>query len=189
MKGELRKKILNFRRNMSEIEAMNKSTKIAETLFDIPEFKCSRVIMLYIDFRNEVKTGEIIKLLLSQGKRVVIPITDIKNTKLIPSEIKEYPNDLVPGTWGIMEPKEDCIRPIKIEEIDFVVVPGVAFDTLGNRLGYGGGFYDRFLPQTKNGAVFAALAFELQIRDEVYPEVHDQRVHYVITEDRLIKTS
>lgn len=188
MKSELRKRILNSRRGMPEQELAEKSEKIAKSLFGLPSFIQAQVIMFYIDFRNEVQTGEMIKELLKQGKRVVIPITDTKNIRLIPSELKDFPGDLTSGTWGILEPKAEYVRPVEANEIDFVVVPGVAFDEKGNRLGYGGGFYDRFLPQTKEGTIYCALAFELQIQDEVYPEIHDQRVHYVVTEEQVIKT-
>lgn len=188
MKSELRMRVLNARKSMSEEELSQKSRKIGQALFELPSFKAAQTIMFYIDFRNEVQTGEMIKEVLRQGKRVVIPITDVKNTRLIPSELKDFPGDLTSGTWGILEPKADCVRPIDINEIDFVIVPGVSFDEKGNRLGYGGGFYDRFLPQTKEGTIYCALAFEMQIKEEVYPEVHDQLVHYVITEERVIKT-
>jgi len=113
-------------------------------------------------------------------------ITDRANTALIPSELKDFPGDLTSGTWGILEPKADRVRPVDPQEIDLVVVPGVSFDPNGNRLGYGGGFYDRFLLRTKPDTTFVALAFELQIRDDVHPEEHDHPVHYVITEDRVM---
>ncbi|MHB8170145.1 MAG: 5-formyltetrahydrofolate cyclo-ligase [Thermincolia bacterium] len=187
MKGELRKDILRSRRALSKEEVAVKSSKVAQWLFDLPEFNKARVVMFYLDFRNEVQTGEMINKALTMGKRVVVPITDTKNVKLIPSEIVDFPGDLVPGTWGILEPKEECVRPVAALEIDLVVVPGVAFDVKGNRLGYGGGFYDRFNSTIRLDTTLVALAFELQVQPDVYPEPHDYPVHYVITEDRLIK--
>ena len=108
---------------------------------------------------------------------MVVPITDKANKALIPSEIIHFPEDLRPGTWGILEPAPDKIRPVDPKELDLVVVPGVAFSPDGDRLGYGGGFYDRFLPRTKPETVFAALAFELQIRDNVFPGQYDCPMH------------
>lgn len=187
MKKELRKEIITTRMGQSDIEVAEKSAKVAERVKSLPEFQKADLVMFYIDFRKEVATGELIKYCLEHGKRVVIPITDTKNIRLIPSELRDFPGDLTAGTWGILEPKPDCVRPVESGEIDFIIVPGVSFDDKGNRLGYGGGFYDRFLPQTKPGATFAALAFELQIREDVCPEAHDFPVHYVITEDRTIR--
>lgn len=187
MKVELRKDILHTRRGMSKEEVTSKSQLISDKVLSLTEYKQAKVVMLYLDFRNEVVTTELLQKTLANGQRVVIPVTDIKNTALIPSEIINYPDDITAGTWGIPEPKSEALRPIEPTEIDIVIVPGVAFDVKGNRLGYGGGFYDRFLLRTKPGTIFVALAFELQIKDEVYPEKHDHPVHYVITEERVIK--
>ncbi len=187
MKKQLRKEIIAARMSQPDDVVAEKSARIAEKVKSLPEFQEAGLVMFYLDFRKEVATGELIKYCLEKGKRVVIPITDTKNTKLIPSELKDFPGDLTSGTWGILEPKPDRVRPVEPTEIDFVIVPGVSFDVKGNRLGYGGGFYDRFLRQTRPDTTFAALAFELQIRDNVYPEEHDYPVHYVITEERLIK--
>ncbi len=187
MKKQLRKEIIAARMSQPDDVVAEKSARIARKVKDLPEFQKAGLIMFYLDFRKEVATGELIKYCLESGKRVVIPITDAKNIRLIPSEIQDFPGDLTSGTWGILEPKPECVRPVAPVEIDFVIVPGVSFDVHGNRLGYGGGFYDRFLRQTRPDTVFAALAFELQVRDNVWPEAHDYPVHYVITEDRLIK--
>lgn len=187
MKKQLRKEIIAARMGQSDSEIAMKSARVAEHVKSLPEFQKAGLVMFYIDFRKEVATGELIKYSLEQGKRVVIPITDTKNIRLIPSELKDFPADLMSGTWGILEPKPECVRPVEPTEIDFVIVPGVSFDEKGNRLGYGGGFYDRFLRLTRPDTAFAALAFEMQIRDDVCPEEHDYPVHYVVTEDRIIK--
>lgn len=187
MKRELRKGIIKERMSLKPEEVKQKSELIANRLFSLEEFEISKTVMLYLDFRNEVATEAIIQECFSQGKRVLIPITQLEPPKLIPSELKDYPGDLTTGTYGILEPQKDKIRLVEPEEIDLVLVPGVAFDIKGNRLGYGGGFYDRFLNRTKPGTPFIALAFELQVRDEVYPEPHDHPVHYVITEERVIQ--
>jgi len=186
-KKQLRKEIISLRMSQPEEIVKEKSARIAEKVKGIPEFQKAGLVMFYIEFRNEVITSDLIKYCLENGKRVVIPITDTKNTRLIPSEIKDYPGDLTSGTWGILEPKPECVRPVEPKEIDFVIVPGVSFDEKGNRLGYGGGFYDRFLRLLRPEVSFAALAFELQIRDNVYPEAHDYPMRYVVTEDRVMK--
>ena len=185
IKKALREDVINKRMALSPVEVKQKSASIKDKVCAMDEFKDAQKVMLYVDFRNEVQTGEMIIQALKEGKRVFVPITDIKNRKLYPTEISKYPEDLVEGTWGILEPKKGSI--IEPDKIDLVIVPGVAFDNLGNRLGYGGGFYDRFLTKVKIGTPFVAIAYELQIVNNVYPEEHDQPVHYIVSEDRVIK--
>ncbi len=151
------------------------------------EYRQALAIMAYMDFRNEVRTGVLVEAAMATGKKVAIPHTDVAGYRLIPSLITNYPGDLRPGAWGILEPKPRSLRPLDPAEIDLVVVPGIAYDLQGNRLGYGGGFYDRFLQCTKPGAVYVAPAFELQLQPDVYPCSHDVPVHFLVTEDRLIK--
>lgn len=186
MKKELRKSIIQERLEMSSETVAVKSMLIANRLFGLKEFQHAKAIMSYVDFRNEVSTEAIITAALSLGKRVFVPVCEPEGLRLIPSEIKEFPDDLVPGTWGILEPRPDAFRPVDPMEIDLVLVPGVAFDRLGNRLGYGAGYYDRFLPRLREGTPLIALAFALQVRDEVYSEAHDCPVDMVITEEQVI---
>ena len=186
-KSELRKDVLKLRGAMSPEELKVKSDSVISRLQGLDEYRQARVVMAYVDFRNEVQTGALIESCLTGGKRICVPITDIAAKVLTPSEIKDFPGDLVPGAWGILEPRQECVRPLDPGEIDLVVVPGVAFDTNGDRLGYGGGFYDRFLPRTRTGTVFVALAFELQVRDNVYPGPHDCPMHILLTEERVLR--
>jgi len=165
-----------------------KSALILQKLLVMKEYLQAAALMVYLDFRNEVRTGALVADALDRGKRVAVPVTDVPGRRLIPSLLLNYPGDLAPGTWGILEPKSECVRPLEPAVLDLVIVPGVAFDPAGNRLGYGGGFYDRFLPRTRPDTVFVSLAFELQIRPDVCPGEHDCPVHCLITEDRVIDT-
>lgn len=185
-KNELRQSVIAARNRLAEEEIKDKSSAVASRFLELAEYLRAGTVMAYVDFRNEVQTGPIIRDALGKDKRVVVPITDVAGKKLTPSQIIDFPGDLAPGAWDILEPKPECVRPVPPEEIDLVIVPGVAFDTAGNRLGYGGGFYDRFLLTTGSGCVYAALAFELQIRPNVYPGEHDLPVHLLVTEDRVL---
>ncbi|MHB1043297.1 MAG: 5-formyltetrahydrofolate cyclo-ligase [Eubacteriales bacterium] len=187
-KSELRKIVVKERNTLSSSLVTQKSANITEKIMDLEEYRRAGTIMVYIDFRNEVETGGLIRAALADGKRVVVPVTDIPGKKLTPSRLLSYPGDLAPGAWGILEPRPEFLRPVSPEEIDLVVVPGVAFDGKGNRLGYGGGFYDRFLPRTRQGAAYLAPAFELQVKPDVYPGEHDCPVHILVTEERVIRT-
>jgi 5-formyltetrahydrofolate cyclo-ligase len=181
--------VLKARDALSPAAAAEKSARIVERLLGMDEYRRASTIMAYLDFRSEVRTGKLVEQAMADGKRVAVPVTDVAGRRLTPSLLEDFPGDLQPGAWGIPEPGPGRLRPLDPLELDLVIVPGVAFDGEGNRLGYGGGFYDRFLPRTGPGTVFVALAFELQIRPGVNPGAHDVPVHYIITEDRLIKTN
>lgn len=186
-KKELRKNIINQRLALSAPEVAEKSAAIARGILNLKEYRLAKTIMAYVDFRNEVQTGEFIEKAMADGKRVAVPLTDIRGKRLIPSLLVDFPGDLAPGLYGIPEPKEDCLRPLDPKELDMVIVPGVAFDKKGNRLGYGGGFYDRFLPRTRTGCLWLSPAYELQIQPGVYPGEHDIPVHVIVTEKNVIK--
>lgn len=186
-RSEIRRDILKARLSMSQERVLEKSKTIMDSILASGIYRKSSHIMVYVDFRNEVGTESLIIHALAAGKRVSVPITDIKGKRLTPSELLYYPGDLKPGAWGILEPQESCARPVDPGELDLVIVPGVAFDAGGNRLGYGGGFYDRFLPRTRPGTVYLAPAFELQMVENVFPGTLDVPVHIIFTEERLLK--
>ena len=181
-KHEIRKRILAKRESLTLQQIQVKSKSIETKLFALAEYRQAGTVMAYVDFRGEVQTGGILTHILAQNKRLFLPVTDVPGKKLLPAEVVNLTDDLAAGTWGITEPKAHCRPLAKPEEIDLVIIPGVAFDTLGNRLGYGKGFYDRFLPNLKENAVLVALAFEEQITDNIYPEDDDVPVHLLITE-------
>ncbi|GAV21965.1 5-formyltetrahydrofolate cyclo-ligase [Carboxydothermus pertinax] len=181
----LRKEILNKRAGQLPEEIEEKSAKILQLLKSFRDYQQSRTVMVYLDFRGEVRTREIIKDLWAHGKRVVIPVTILSEKKLLPVYLWDF-GDLMEGTYGILEPKEEKRQVVALEEIDLILVPGVAFDLKGNRLGYGAGFYDRFLSKLRPGVKKVALAFELQIVPKIVSGPHDIPMDYIITEERLI---
>jgi 5-formyltetrahydrofolate cyclo-ligase len=132
-----------------------------------------------------VDTGGLIKAALLAGKRVALPVTDTRRKEIYPRIVIRYPEDLTAGPFGIAEPRSSC--PVaEPGEIDLIVVPGVAFDAKGFRLGYGEGYYDRFLPLT-NG-VSVGIAYNFQLVNTVFPEEHDWPVDFVVTEESTIET-
>jgi 5-formyltetrahydrofolate cyclo-ligase len=188
-KKELRKSVLDLRKSLSPEKVRVDSQKIFNKLCSIESFLAGNIIMSYVSFGNEVSTLDFIARCLSVGKRICVPLitrgSDGKKT-MIPSEIFSIEDDLAPGTMGILEPVEGRIRKLEPEEIDLVIVPGIIFSTDRYRIGYGGGYYDRFLPALRNDCLKAGVAFEFQIRDRVPVESHDIPVDMVITEDRII---
>jgi len=177
-KTELRKQIIEKRSRLLPEEVEQKSEKIISILFATDSFRRAKVVMFYVDMRNEVITKKAIVETLTQGKRVVVPRVK-KGYGLLAIEIKSL-EELQLGTFGVLEPPER--DEICLEEIDLVVVPGVAFDKRGYRIGYGGGYYDNFLPKLKTDTPKIAVAFEMQIVAQLPAEPHDVKVDAIITE-------
>lgn len=184
MKKQIRKDILQARLSLDQEQVAAKSKIICDKIQQLSVFQEAKTIMAYLPFRNEVDVTPLFDDLWKQGKRVVIPVCERKNIVLIPSELRDIKEDLQFGTWGILEPKEDKMRPVQPQDIDLVIVPGVAFDPACHRLGYGGGYYDRFLPRLKEHTPKIAVAFDLQILAALAPDIYDIPMDAVLTEEK-----
>jgi len=183
-KKELRKRILSIRNNMPGEDVVNNSRIIRDKIIGLDVFKQSKVIFIYMDFKNEVMTSDLIKHMLSEKKRVVVPYTDTISTVLIPSEITGE-SDLKLNSFGYSEPKK--VSPVNIEEIDLVIVPGLVFDKNLNRIGFGKGYYDRILNKLKASARKVAVAHDFQVLEEIPAEEHDVKMDMIITEKSIMK--
>ena len=184
-KAVTRQVILQLRDALDPQERAAHSRLIKEALFKLPQFLAARTVMFYVSFRSEVETHDMIREALASGRTVVVPVTDMNNKRLALSRLEDFDRDLAPGIWGIPEPSQEKIRPIACHDIDLVIAPGAAFSANGNRIGYGGGFYDRLLRES--GKKACALAFEMQILSDIpnNPE-QDVPVDYILTENRVI---
>lgn len=185
-KKHLRKKILALRDALPPEERRKKSASIHLHLFSLPEFVTAQSVAFFVSFKSEVLTESMIRDALSLPKVVAVPTTDLTNRRLLFSRIMDYTGDLAPGTWGILEPQPARVSPLALEEIDLVITPGAVFDQKGQRIGYGGGFYDGLLKSFHKPAV--ALAYAVQMVEEV-PTVsgHDEPVDIIITEEGIIR--
>ena len=181
-KSKIRKRILNVRNNMSKEDVKKNSNAIMDKITSLDIYKHSKVVFIYMDFKNEVMTSNLIKRMLSEKKRVVIPYTDSINTVIIPSEITKE-SDLKQNSFGYFEPKS--ILPVNIEEIDLVIVPGVVFDKNLNRIGFGKGYYDKILNRLKPSAKKIALAHDFQVLEDIPAEEHDVKMDMIITEKNI----
>lgn len=189
-KSLLRKSVIEQRSSLSEAELEDKSRHIINTVKELEQFTAGNMIMCYVDFRNEVRTAGFIRECLLMGKRIAVPVVQRlpdKERSIIASEILDIDKDLEKGAYGILEPSKCKIREISPDIIDFVIVPGVVFDEAKNRIGYGAGYYDRFLPLVRNSCLKAGIAFELQIRPSIPAGRYDVPLDMIITEDRIIK--
>ncbi|CCO08075.1 5-formyltetrahydrofolate cyclo-ligase [Desulforamulus hydrothermalis] len=187
-KNTLRKQMLAARSSLTEQARQDKSRRITEQLLALPCYQTARTVMAYLDYRSEVATELLITHALQAGKRLAVPVVNRQDKTMLPSLLENFPQDLVPGPYGIRQPAPGSIRPVPVQELDLVLVPGVAFDARGNRLGYGGGYYDRFLPRLRPDARAVGLAYQLQLSGCLSSCLgpHDQPVHMVITEKGVL---
>lgn len=189
-KREIRERVGSTRSKLPKEEALEKSARIQKLFFGLKEFQDTRTLLFYVAKGNEVQTERMIKDSLKLGKKVLVPITDRKSGELTLSELRDFDAELEPGTFGILEPKPTCRRLTPPAHVDLVVVPGVAFDPRGCRLGRGKGCYDLFLKDLsslKPNVPFIGLAYEFQILESLPHGRNDVKVHKIVTEDRVIK--
>jgi 5-formyltetrahydrofolate cyclo-ligase len=183
---ELRQQILAARDDLSAGEIEAKSAAISERLLRMEVFRDCRSVMFYAGFRSEVQTMGVMARCLTQGVRLALPLTLPASRGLQPRLVSDLALDLHPGFCGIAEPDPDKTAAMDPAAIEAVMVPGSVFDLRGGRLGYGGGFYDRFLAREAPQALRIGLAFALQVVTEELPLAeHDQRLDYLVTEERL----
>ena len=185
-KKAFRKMALDKRNTLREEEIKEKSALIKAHLENLDSYQRSNTVMVYLNFRSEVLTDDLIENLFKQGKKVVVPIS-IKGTRtLLLSEIKSLSDDLELDFYNIRVPKKESIKEVSPADIDFVITPGVAFSKDKYRMGYGGGYYDTFIEKLREDALTCALAFDVQIFDKIPKEEHDKQMDYVITENGCI---
>ena len=182
----LRNKILGARNLLSASERHAKSSSAIQNFWSLPEMKHWSTLFIYVNFRSELETLELIYQCLSHGKRVAVPLVDASTVSMIPLLIQDPEKDLVPGYYGIPEPDPQKSLRVAAREIDAAVIPGSVFDIQGGRLGYGGGYYDRFLVNDAPQAKRIGFAFEMQVVEKVPVEPHDQPLDILITEKRIV---
>jgi len=186
---KMRKQVL-AKRDLLEIrERHKKSAAITERILSMPDMDNWKTLFVYVNFRSEVETLQLIRRCLENGQCVAVPLVDSAQSTMIALQVIDLEQDLQPGYYGIPEPDPAKTTLVEGKEIDAVMLPGSVFDTAGGRLGYGGGYYDRFLVNDAPQASRIGLAFELQVVPAVPLEPHDQRLDYLITEKRTITTT
>lgn len=185
-----RKKFKSLRMSLSREEVLAKSAQIQKLLFELPEFTRAKIIAFYVakQASREVETERMIKESLRIGKHVLVPIVDKVTKKVLFSELRDYDSELALGAFGILEPKPSCQQLIPAHESDLIIVPGVAFDLRGHRLGYGKGYFDRLLREVnsiKPSIPFIGLAYELQVVEKLPNTPHDIPINILVTERKV----
>lgn len=146
-----------------------------------PAFRESGHVMIYVAREEEVETKKLIERALEKGKCVTVPCVDSVQNELVAVKIDSLESDLKPGAYGILEPHESLRQPFCIDDLEFVIVPGLAFDRAGYRLGRGKGYYDRFLARLNERVHVWGLGFDFQILNSIPHLRHDVQLDRVIT--------
>ena len=183
LKAEVRKSCLFQRAALGEEERKTKSRIIQQKLRSLPEFQQAQVVMLFLNFRDEVETTALAEATIALNKRLILPRC-APHGLLLPIEVGDLAKDIEPGVWGIREPKLNK-GETDPSEIDLIVVPGAGFDLTGDRLGYGGGFYDRFFMRLNPVTPRVAICFECQVIAQVPVDKHDAKMTMLITENAV----
>lgn len=181
MKHRIRREIKEKLRKHSELEKRTKSAIIKCKLFNEEEFKRSKVVMFYVSLKDEVDTLTMVDEALEMGKRVCVPVVILEEKRLIAGEVRNRLEDLERQHFGIYQPKKGRVREVPLEDIDLVVVPGIAFDKANVRLGRGHGYYDRFLSGLPKPTKTIGLAFDFQVIENLPQDSHDVPVWKTIT--------
>jgi len=185
-KRELRHIVLARRDVLSLDLRRQLSARISAKLITLDDYRSAHCVLAYCSFGSEFLTRDFIDSTLSLGKRLVMPKVDRAHRALQLFYVESVARQLLPGVWGILEPDPQQCEAAPPMAVDWILVPGVAFDANCQRLGYGGGYYDKLLPLIPPQAVRVAAAFSTQIVEEVPTAEHDQLLNLVITEDHAL---
>jgi len=182
-KEKIRKKFLSLRNRLFSLISEAQKDSIIQNLVSLEEFKNANCILAYFSKDSEVPTLKLIEKLLQEKKIVCLPRTDFESKLLIPRRINSF-SDLSKNKFGVYEPKPECLE-VEPSKIDLAIVPGIVFDRNGYRLGYGYGFYDRFLSNKNFFKI--GLAFSFQIIEQLPFEEHDVRLDCIVSEKEIIR--
>lgn len=182
-KRSLRQQLLAHRRTLSAAACSSASRLVQEAFVNSAEFAGARVVALYAAIHNEVDTTDVLQAALAVAKEVLYPV--VAGEELLFRRVTT-PAALLPGAFGIPEPAADCaVYPPAAADI--IVVPGVAFDVSGRRIGYGKGYYDRALHRLEGEGRLVGFCYDFQLLDEIVGEPHDVRLDMIITETRVVR--
>lgn len=190
IKQTIRKRILSLREQLASDIRTADNVAITGRLLQLPEYKLAGTVLGYMNFGSEYASELWISQVLADGKRLVLPKVNRHTNMLDLYRVDDPESQLAAGLWGIREPVvERCKRLNDINEVEFALLPGIAFSRDGARLGYGGGFYDKLLAKVHNRPtrpVLATAAFGLQIVEQIPQEETDIRIEWIVTEAETI---
>jgi len=190
---ELQEKKIEIRNNMKSMigkisgkDLAKRTTFIENSLFELANFLESSIALLYVGKEGEVDTHRILERCFKLNKIVVLPAFNDEKYDMKLMKVDNLEIDLVLGKRGVLEPDKNKCKIVPIESIDIAIIPGLAFDEKGGRIGTGEGYYDRFIPKLSNTTRKVALALDKQIIQQVPMDSHDKHVDIIITDERII---
>ncbi len=182
-KSRIRRAVLKRRDAMAVAQRQQRSQALCARLLALDQWHAARVILATVAMGSEPVTDVLLHAALEQGKTLVLPRVQRAEKTLGLYAVQNLSEDLLPGVWGILEPDPQRCPQIPLSQVELIVVPGVAFDRTGARLGYGAGYYDRLLACQECTAFTVAMAFEEQLLPQIPMEDHDQRVQLLLTDN------
>ncbi len=185
-KSEIRRSTFARRDALSKEEHSEKSAAIMERLLGFANFLEARIVLFYMSYSSEVDTGPMVRKALELEKIVALPLVHSKKKEIVPFRIENLDRDVRARYRGIREPIPQRCKQIPVQYINLAIIPGVAFDERGGRIGHGIGVYDRFIPRLDITTRKVALAFECQMVPQIPMEPHDRYTDIIITEKRIV---
>ena len=185
-KRDIRKQVADKIADLSKDAQAKKEKAIEERLFDFANFIEASIVLLYTRGCGMLDTGRIIERCYDYSKIVILPAFDMEKYRIKLMKVDNFKKDLIPGPRGAAEPNPQRCKIVPIDCIDIAIIPSVALDEKGGRIGSGQGFYDRLLPELAITTRKVTLAVEEQIFQQVPMESHDRHVDIIITEERII---
>jgi len=185
-KDDIRNNVAKALAALSAKEVDAKTTRIENRLFEFANFLEANIVLLYINGSCEVNSQKIIKKCFNYNKIIILPAFDTIKHKMKLMKIDNVDTDLTLGSRGILEPDPSRCNIVPIECIDIAIIPGIAFDEKGGRIGSGDGYYDRLIPSLSITTRKVALSLEEQIVPQIQMEAHDKYVDIIITDKRII---
>lgn len=190
IKQSIRKNILSLREQLTPEIRAEYNAAITERLLQLPEYSRAETVLGYMNFGSEYASELWVAQVLADGKRLVLPRVNRHTNTLDLYRVDDLESQLAAGLWGIREPViERCKRLNDINEVEFVLLPGIAFSRDGARLGYGGGFYDKLLAHAPHHPALVTAAFGLQIVAQIPQEATDVSVEWIVTQEEIIGCS
>lgn len=194
VKQSVRQRIIADRRQLTVDERASWSHDISERIASLDAYRKAGTVLAYMSFGAEYSTEEWVQQALREDKRVLLPKVNLATKELDIYRVRNLQHDLAPGQWNIREPMiESCPRMDSLQEVDFILLPGVAFGRDGARLGYGGGYYDKLLARIASMnrgypyPVLVAGAFAMQLIEGIPQEATDYKVEWLVTENETIQ--
>jgi 5-formyltetrahydrofolate cyclo-ligase len=185
-KRQLRRSILALRRGLPAAEGLTRSRLVWDRIARLACYQHAHMVLGYMAFDHEVLTDGLIRQAMASGKRIVLPVVQVDRQQLTLYAVEDLDRDIAPGYRGILEPRPRRARVVAPEALDLALVPGVAFDMAGGRLGFGVGFYDRLLVRLPGEVPKVGMAFDFQVIPRLPHQPHDVMLDAIVTDRRVI---